>query len=82
METMKETEYGVMKATPSIPVRDLLRVPHNGGDLVVSYPAFGPNTYLTNLAQMEEEYTHSEERQMFSFRPATTSESATFIWHP
>jgi hypothetical protein len=70
-----QTQYGVIKATPLLPIRDLLIVPHKSGDLVVSHPAFGPNTYSDNLAEMQREYIHSNEHSQVSFREPTTSES-------
>src|SRR3989338_7147868 len=57
---MTETKYGVRKAVTTLPVRDLLLVPHNSHDLVVAHPAF-----------------HSNEMPRVTFRPATTSESAS-----
>ena len=72
---MEQTEqkYGVRKAT--LPSRDLLVVPHRCRELVVSHPAFGPNTYTRNLAKMGKTYAHSAERPAISFREPTTSES-------
>ena len=74
---MEQTEqkYGVRKATPAIPERDLLVVPHRGRELVVSHPAFGPDTYANNVAEMGKPYTHSAESPAISFREPTTSES-------
>lgn len=72
---MEKTKYGITKATPSLPARDLLRVPHRRGNLVVGFPAFGPNTYRDNSREMSKAYSHSEELPKISFRPATTSES-------
>ena len=70
-----ETKYGITKAAPSLPTIDLLRVPHKQEDLIVSYPAFGPNTYKNNIEQMSKNYSHSKELSKITFKPATTSES-------
>ena len=82
---MENVEYGITKAKPRnllpeidllrVPYRDLLRVPYRDGKLVVAYPAFGPNTYKNNLAEMKKDYYHSEQFPNISFTPATTSES-------
>ena len=74
-----ENEYGIIKATPSLPVIDLFRVPHEGKTLVVAHPAFGSNTYRNNLGAMSKEYYHSKELPKISFRPATTSESISIV---
>ena len=72
---MTKEQYGITKATPSLPARDLLRVPHQGKILVVSSPAFGPGTYENNVKEMQKQYSHSAESPQITFRPATTSES-------
>ena len=72
---MTESEYGIAKAAPSLPARDLLRVPHRGKVLVVSWPPFGPNTYARNVEQMPGPYSNSADLPVISFRPATTAES-------
>jgi len=68
----EQTQYGIVK---KMPVRDLLRVPHKNGRLVVGYPAFGPDTYSGNLAEMQKKHFHSEEQSGIFFREPTTSES-------
>ena len=74
---MENQEYGIIEAEKrsSLPETKLLRVPHKTGNLVVRYPAFGPDTYKNNLAKMGERYFHSAEISDISFRSATTSES-------
>ncbi|MBI2107134.1 hypothetical protein HYT57_04055 [Candidatus Woesearchaeota archaeon] len=76
---MTQTEYGIIKATEvtkaPIQARDLLRVPHNGGELIVGYPAFGPNTYGSNLSEMQKIFSHSKEFNRISFEEPTTAES-------
>ena len=72
---MTGTQFGVTKATPSLPARDLLRVSHKGEVLVVSHPAFGPNTYLGNLEEMQKNYSHSKGLSKISFKSPTTAES-------
>src|SRR3989344_4830719 len=74
-----KTQYGLIKATPSLPIRDLLRVPHKEGVLVVSYPAFGPNCYSKNLKEIQRQYYHSKELPKISFRDSTTSESISVV---
>ena len=70
-----ENQYGIVKSTPVLPTRDLLRVPHRGGYMAVSSPAFGHDTYLNNIGEMQKIYTHSDRCTRFSFREPTTSES-------
>lgn len=74
---MAETEqpYGIRKASPILPVRDLLIVPHRGKELIVSYSAFGPNSFSANIEEMQKTYTHSQELPQISFREPTTTES-------
>ena len=74
MET--EAKYGIIKqAKPQFPVRELLVVPHQDRDLIVSYPAFGSNTYKGNLEQMSKDYSHPITGERISFREPTISES-------
>ena len=57
---------------------DLHVVPTARGDLIVS-PAFGPDTYKTNVGQMQRTYSHDSKdlgsHQKFTFNPATTFQS-------
>ena len=72
----KETKYGIIEQVgPQFPVRKLLVVRHRGGDLTVSYPAFGPNTYKGNLEEMSKDYSHPQTGERISFREPTTAES-------
>lgn len=70
-------KYGVIKATPVFLVRDLLKVHHKDRELIVGYPAFGPNTYSENLTQMQSRYCHSEEQLDIRFREPTISQSVS-----
>lgn len=72
---MAKTAYGIVKATKLLPERDLFRVPHKKGTLIVGFPAFGPNTYLDNIQEMQKSYSHSRELPKISFRNQTTAES-------
>lgn len=72
---MTETKCGIMKATPMLPVIDLLRVPHKNAYLDVSFPAFGPSTYDDNVKKMQKTYAHPEKFPRLTFREPTTSES-------
>ena len=74
-KTMVETGCGITGVTPSFPARDLLRVSHRRGHLVVSSHPFGPDIYLNNVGEMQKIYTHSDKCTRFSFREPTTSES-------
>lgn len=74
--------YDVNETTLSLARRDLLhrellQVPHKNRNLIVGYPAFGRNSYKTNLENMSKKYFNSKSIQfpIVSFRPATTSES-------
>lgn len=71
----KTEQYGIRKATPTLPARDLLVVPHQGGALTIAHPAFGPNTYGSNIGEMQGRYSHSADLLEMTFQPATTSES-------
>jgi len=70
-----EKEYGIIKAKSEHPVRDLLRVPHKDGALIVSHPAFGPNYFNANIEEMQKSYSHPVTGERISFREPTTSES-------
>ena len=73
---MEETEYGIIEANnQKFPLRSLLRVPHKDEELIVSYPAFGPNTYSNNLKEMGKVYYHSKELPKISLKEPTTSKS-------
>ncbi len=75
---MAEVKYGIVKATPSLPARDLL-FPIEGNDLALGWPAFGPNNYNSNLTEMQKVSTHSPNRSSISFREPTTSESISAV---
>ncbi len=70
-----KTNYGIAKATPSLPAINLLKIPHKDGDLIVSFPAFGPNTFSANITEMQGDYSHSKELPKISFKEPTTSKS-------
>ncbi|MBS3066727.1 hypothetical protein J4205_02785 [Candidatus Pacearchaeota archaeon] len=80
---MESVECGIVDVEPrsSLPETRLetrlLRVPHKNGILVVRYPAFGPNSYSSNLESMGKRYFHSTRFPDISFRPATTPESVS-----
>src|SRR3989344_4107740 len=80
---MESVECGIVDVEPrsSLPETRLetrlLRVPHKNGILVVRYPAFGPNSYSSNLERMGKRYFHSTRFPDISFRPATTPESVS-----
>lgn len=76
-----ENKYGIIRETKEeleFPVRELLKVPHQGKDLIVSYPAFGRNYFSENLKEMQKTYSHPDKEKgikTMTFREATTSES-------
>lgn len=71
-----ETKYGIIETRkPEFPTRNLLVVPHKSGDLTVSYPAFGPNYFRQNVADMQKPYSHPGTGEKISFRAPTISES-------
>ncbi len=71
-----KTEFGIIKSKqPEFPARELLVVPHNGKSLVVSYPAFGPNYFKSNIQEMQKAYSHPQTGRGISFTEPTTSES-------
>ncbi len=73
-------KYGIIAQTkPQFPARELLRVPHKKGDLIVGFPAFGSNTYKGNLQSMSGSYSHPVTGERISFTPATTSESISAV---
>ena len=76
MKSMTEKEYGIIKVKePEFKQRKLLRVPHKQDDLIVSYPAFGPNFLKNNITEMQKSYSHPQTGERISFREPTTSES-------
>lgn len=75
-------DYGIIreiKEQPKFPVRELLKVPHQGVDLIVSYPAFGGSTFNGNISEMQKQYTHPTTKEEMSFRESTTAESISAI---
>lgn len=73
---MTNSKYGLIEqAEPQFPVRELLVAPHGKGDLILSFPAFGSNTYKGNLESIGKSYSHPKTGEKITFRPATTSES-------
>ena len=54
----EETKYGIIEPETEFPVRKLLRVPHKGSSLTVSYPAFGHDYLRSNIAEMQKSYSH------------------------
>ncbi|MEK6830263.1 MAG: hypothetical protein AABY15_09170 [Nanoarchaeota archaeon] len=74
MET--EIKYGIISAKqPEFPVKSLLVVPHKSKSLTVSYPAFGPNYFRSNIAEMQKSYSHPQTGKRILFREPATSES-------
>jgi len=76
---MANNRYGMIKSKRKFPVRRLLKVPHKEGSLIVSYPAFGENTYKENIGFMRKNYSHPKTGKKMNFVPATTSESISAI---
>lgn len=77
---MTDSKYGIIEqAKPQPPVRELLVVPHEEGDLIVSHPAFGANTYRGNLEAVGKTYSHPRTGEEMHFRSATTSESISAV---
>ena len=73
---MTETQYGIIEGKqPEFLVRKLLRVPHKNKDLIVAYPAFGPNYFSKNVEEMQKPYSHPITGERIYFREPTTSES-------
>ena len=69
-------KYGIIKQTKfQFPVRELLVVPHQNGDLTVSYPFFGPDYFEDNLAKMAKTHSHPQTGEPITFEEPTTSES-------
>ncbi|MDD5650495.1 MAG: hypothetical protein PHF86_08785 [Candidatus Nanoarchaeia archaeon] len=64
---------------PKFELIDLLRIPHKGKYLTVSYHAFGPNNFKDNVARMKQSYFHPKPGKVISFREPTTSESISVI---
>lgn len=75
-------EYEVIEEKqeqPKFPVRALLRVSHQGGKLIVSRHAFGPDYFKDNIAKMQENYCYPNTREVITFREPTTSESISAV---
>jgi len=64
-------EDGINEPKTEFPVRKLLKQ----GDVVVGYPAFGPNWYSNNLQEMQTSYSHPLTGEKITFREPTTRES-------
>ena len=71
-------EYGTLKAQIRLPTTDLIIVPHKGEPLIVS-PAFGPNTYNSNVEAMNKEVYNSEQFPNITFREPLTQESISAV---
>ena len=77
---MPNQQYGLIKKPiQRYPYIDLLFVPHKERDLIVSFPAFGPNTYTKNLESINQTYTDPRDELHISLRPATISESISVV---
>ncbi len=71
-----EEQYGIIEAKkPEHPLINLLRVPHQNEGLIVAHPAFGPNTFRSNIKKMRKQYYHPRTGEIISFREPGTSES-------
>ena len=71
-------DYGIIKAgEPEAPPISLLAVPHQNKPLIVAHPAFGPNTFNGNVAEMKRQYSHPQTRERITFRAPRTSESVS-----
>lgn len=73
---MADANYGIVKA---LPARDILWVPHRGIRTGFSSPAFGPDTFKSNVADMTKHYSHSEDLPKIRFREPTTAESISAV---
>mgnify|MGYP001571117157 FL=1 len=79
-----EERYGIRRAAISLPLTDLLVVPHRNDSLTVRYPASGPGNFSHNgigWGGDDEGYYHSPELPKLFFRTPTTSESISVIAH-
>lgn len=73
---MTKPKYKIIDVKkPEHEPRSLLVVPHKDGKLTVGYPAFGPNIYQRNIQQMNKTYSHPQNENPITFRPATITES-------
>ena len=75
-------KYGLIEEQqeqPNFPVRNLLRVPHQGASLVVSRNAFGPDWFNTNVEEMNGSFSYPNTWKVISFREPTTAESISAI---
>lgn len=82
---MTNEQHGIIETEkPKAQPINLLRVPYANDSLLVSYPAFGPNTYTTNLTKMQKTYSHNSKNLHFgefSFSEPTTAESISAAAH-
>src|SRR3989338_5907509 len=80
---MIESQYSIRKAVDfptrdkSLPLMHLLPVQHRGRELLASYPAFGPDFFHRNVAEMQRTYAHSQKLPQITFREPTTSQSVS-----
>lgn len=78
MTNGKETRYGMIRDNLynlKYPQKNLLRVPHKQGDLIVAYPAFGKNCLSNNMIEMQKKYSHPKTKKIITFRGPTITES-------
>jgi hypothetical protein len=74
--------YTIHKApTEQLPIRTIVDgIPHLGGVLSSTFPAFGPNYFSNNVAEMKKRYAHPKTGQEMSFREATPAESVSIAY--
>lgn len=75
-------DYQIRKAEQRnlLPEIDLLPLIQHGGKQL-NVAVFGPNSYGSNIAEMQKSYFHSGQFPNISFRPAPTSESVSVVAH-
>ena len=71
----QETQYGIIKAKviKQLPDIDLIRVPHQGRDLIAA--RFGPNSYSANVNEMRQPHRNLPRFPRLTLESATTAES-------
>lgn len=64
---------------PKFPILTLVRVPHQGGSLIVTRKAFGQDTFRKNVAKMKENYCYPNTREVITCKESTTAESISAV---
>ena len=72
---MKKPFKYLEQAKPQFPVRELIEVETQEGNITFSADFFGPNTFDNNSSEMSKTYSHHITGEQITFRASTTAEA-------